>query len=192
MNDFKEAFERKKNDEYWDYQKKVAKLESDQGVFAETLAQLRSHGIVLLDNNVVQEMFRTYNINLYKMCEDKCRAWNRPYIKCVQTGWKRIVVSVTGTGQARGLVANLLMTAEEIKPSTKMVKRKNGLSKVEVIDTPDPIANTGMELSTAYVRSWVTARTVTVLFQHDKGLEMFRGWQEFCRTDRMQRLYLGL
>lgn len=188
MEDYREVFNNKRNQERWAYERKINKLEKDYAHIDGALVRLRRDGIVLLQHSDVNGLFKDYDINLYKICEAKCKQWGRPYIKCVQTDERNIVVSVTGTGPARGLVANLLMAAEPIVPSVEYSKKL----KKDVVREPEVMELKGMNYSDADIRVWATARTVTILFQNYAGLRQFNDWWKFCITDRMQRLYLGL
>lgn len=188
MSSFKEAFAEIRSEAYWRYQREERKANQHEEEVNKVFAELKEKGIVLLDSTNVSRIFEMTKLDIYKEMEAWCKRVNRPYVKCAQASYSRIVVAINGTGRERQLVSQLLFVAEPLKPSTGYSRK----SKKYVTQTPDLFAGDGYETPSQPVSSWVTPRTISIMFQDAEGKRQFEEWYHFTTTDRMQRFYLGL
>ena len=180
----KEVFTDKRVAAYDRYYREVSKLDEQEARLNYNITTLRKDGIIVLDKSEVDNIKNSHGINMYMVLAAKCKQWNRPYIKCVKA-WGRIIVQVTDSD--RSLVAHLLLTAEPLKPKLYRTRLFETAER-----TPDLIEGDNYEFTNAPLASWVTPRTISLLFQNEKGNKLFYEWKEFVTTNRMQRLYLGL
>jgi hypothetical protein len=106
------------------YEHEIARLRADQTEINRLLGIQDRDGVVLVNHDKVKQWAVDYEIDLYKLMENKCAEKGRPYIKCVRTAYNRIILRYIGSGPARGLLTPLLLIAEPIKADTKRVYSK--------------------------------------------------------------------
>jgi len=184
----KAQFDNKRDTIYRTYQSKAWVVDQEEDKLNKFLDLIKTQGIVLVSANFVHDLKINFNLNWCKLASDLCASLGRPFVRCVDTYHHRVVVTVWGSGQARSLVAGLLLGAEPI-PATTVIHHRTGETKVR---EPDPLKGVNIPYSEASVRSWVTPGVVHIVFEGREGMKQFNDWQEFCTTNRTMRAYLGI
>lgn len=160
------------------YEANVRRLDERKDELNAMIRGVEKNGIHLLDHVDVMSIYSYLDVDAYKVIAHKCELWHRPYVKCVRTSHARIVVVVTGTGAVRDLVSTLLIGAK------KMDVNEN--------KEPDFLKNKNIGYYQDKLTSWVTSRTITLLFQDREGARLFEDWAEFCKESYVHRMVLGI
>lgn len=148
-------------------------IDDIERAIGRTVRKVRSEAIVVISKHEADDWLRSTTVDVFKYLANDMKNRGRPYIKCVQWEYRRILMWMPNTTYARGLTAQLMFVAMPMtgKPTFTSTRSSPKQGDLQV---------------------WTDKKHYLFSFNDEKGEKLFNSWREFVLNDKASRARLGL
>lgn len=148
-------------------------IDDIERAMGRTVRKVRTEAIVPISKSDADDWQRQTTVDVFKYLANDMKNRGRPYIKCIQWEWQRILVWIPRTTYARGLTAQLMFVAVPMPGEPKFTRTRSPAKQGDI-------------------QVWTERKHYLFSFNGAKGEQLFSSWKKSLLNDKASRARLGL